>query len=85
MLRSKHVLEENQKCVFTKVFTFYVPAPAAGQEQGSHPAGEGEKRAGSGIIALFIPGRWGKGGLPQAPPKLFEEICMCRSFLVQKD
>jgi len=26
-----------------------------------------------------------RGSPPQAPPKLFEEICMCRSFLVQKD
>ena len=52
MLRLKHVLEENQKCVFTKVFTFYVPALAAGQEQGSCPAGEGEKRAGSGRMLL---------------------------------
>jgi hypothetical protein len=48
----KHVLEENQKWVFTKVFTFYVPALAAGQEQGSCPAGEGEKRAGSGRSPL---------------------------------
>jgi hypothetical protein len=31
-------------CSLFKVFTFYVPAPAAGQEQGSRPAGEGEKR-----------------------------------------
>jgi hypothetical protein len=35
-------------CVhYIKVFTFYVPAPAAGQEKGSRPAGKGEKRAGS--------------------------------------
>ena len=27
---------------------FYVPAWAAGQEQGSHPSGDGEEREGSG-------------------------------------